>query len=86
MAPLLLAGSISGVKISVSLPSADVELLDTYAHSHAFASRSAALQHAVQLLREAELADAYEEAWDEWESSGVAAAWESVAGDGLQVR
>jgi Arc/MetJ-type ribon-helix-helix transcriptional regulator len=74
------------MKISVSLPAADVELLDAYAHSHAFASRSAALQHAVHLLREAELADAYEEAWDEWGSSGEAAAWESVAADGLQVR
>lgn len=74
------------MKISVSLPAVDVELLDTYAHTHAFASRSATLQHAVQLLRQAELADAYEEAWDEWESGGDAEAWEPVTSDGLQVR
>ena len=73
------------MKISVSLPTVDVELLDTYAHAHAFASRSAALQHAIDLLRQAELADAYEEAWDEWDSSGEARLWETVSADGLPV-
>ena len=74
------------MKISVSLPAVDVELLDSYAHAHAFTSRSAALQHAVGLLREAELADAYEEAWDDWDSSGEAQLWETVSADGLQAR
>ena len=74
------------MKISVSLPVVDVELLDTYAHTHAFASRSAALQHAIDLLRQAELADAYEEAWDEWDASGEAQLWEAVGADGLQPR
>lgn len=72
------------MKISVSLPAVDVELLDSYAHTHAFTSRSAALQHAIGLLRQAELADAYEEAWDEWDSSGEAQLWETVGADGLQ--
>jgi Arc/MetJ-type ribon-helix-helix transcriptional regulator len=72
------------VKISVSLPAVDVELLDTYAHTHAFASRSATLQHAIDLLRQAELADAYEQAWDEWDGSGEAQLWETVSVDGLQ--
>lgn len=74
------------MKISVSLPTLDVELLDSYAHTHAFASRSAALQHAIDLLRQAELADAYEEAWDEWDGSGEASAWETVSADGLSPR
>ncbi|HEY0238809.1 MAG TPA: ribbon-helix-helix domain-containing protein [Friedmanniella sp.] len=72
------------MKISVSLPTVDVELLDSYANTHAFASRSAALQHAIDLLRHAELADAYEEAWDEWDSSGEAQLWEAVVADGLR--
>jgi Arc/MetJ-type ribon-helix-helix transcriptional regulator len=72
------------VKISVSLPVVDVELLDTYAHTHAFPSRSAALQHAIDLLRQAELADEYEHAWDEWDGSGEAQQWEAVSADGLQ--
>ena len=74
------------MKISVSLPPVDVELLDTYAHAHAFPSRSATLQHAIDLLRQAELADAYEEAWDDWDRSGEATLWEPVVADGLQPR
>lgn len=74
------------MKISVSLPNADVELLDSYAHAHSFASRSATLQHAIELLRQSKLSDAYEEAWEEWEGSGEAESWEPVAADGLQTR
>jgi hypothetical protein len=46
-------------------------------------SRSAVLHQAVGLLRAAQLADAYAEAWDSWASSDDAAAWETVASDGL---
>lgn len=74
------------MKISVSLPVVDVEVLDSYAHTHGVSSRSAALQHAIGLLREAELADAYEEAWDEWDASGEAALWETASADGLPAR
>jgi Arc/MetJ-type ribon-helix-helix transcriptional regulator len=71
------------VKLSVSLPSADVEFLDSYAHRHDFGSRSAAVQEAIKLLRTSELGDAYEEAWTEWETSGDAEAWETATADGL---
>lgn len=71
------------MKISVSLPDADVEYLDEYAREQRLGSRSAALQQAVRSLRVAELGADYEGAWDEWESSGDAEAWEQTAGDGL---
>jgi len=71
------------VKISVSLPVGDVEFLDAYAHEHRIGSRSGAVQHALKLLRNADLGDAYEQAWDEWESSGEAEVWAPVAADGL---
>jgi hypothetical protein len=35
------------------------------------------------MLRLTELNDAYGAAWDEWESTGDAAAWEPTTGDGL---
>jgi hypothetical protein len=35
------------------------------------------------MLGDPELDDAYAEAWDEWEASGDAAAWESTVDDGL---
>jgi Arc/MetJ-type ribon-helix-helix transcriptional regulator len=72
-----------GVKLSVSLSSADVEFLDSYSHQHGFGSRSATVQEAIRVLRASELGDAYEEAWTEWETAGEAEAWEAATADGL---
>jgi antitoxin MazE9 len=72
------------VKVSVSLPSDDVDFLDAYAREQGLDSRSAALHRAVRLLRASELGAAYESAWGEWAPSGEAAAWDAVAGDGLR--
>jgi hypothetical protein len=71
------------VKLSVSLSEEDVTTLDEYARSAGLPSRSAALHHAVRLLRHPALEDDYAAAWAEWESSGDRAAWEETAGDGL---
>ncbi|MDW5596335.1 ribbon-helix-helix domain-containing protein [Conexibacter stalactiti] len=71
------------MKLSVSLPDDDVRFLDEYAATHAFPSRSAALQQAIRALRLSELNDAYGAAWQEWEEGGDAEAWESTTGDGL---
>jgi Arc/MetJ-type ribon-helix-helix transcriptional regulator len=71
------------MKLSVSLPEEDVALLDTYARTAGLPSRSAALHHAVRLLRETDLEQDYEAAWDEWEASGEQAAWAGATGDGL---
>ncbi|HWI00990.1 MAG TPA: ribbon-helix-helix domain-containing protein [Propionibacteriaceae bacterium] len=72
------------MKISVSLPRADVEFLDDYASQHGIETRSGALQLAVDRLRHEELGDAYEQAWVDWDASGDAAAWEGVVSDGLR--
>lgn len=71
------------MKVSVSLPDEDVEFLDSYALAQGIGSRSAAVHKAVRLLRAMQLGDAYEEAWESWESSHDATAWESAAADGL---
>jgi len=72
------------MKVSISLPAEDVEYLDEYARERRLGSRSAALQKAVRLLRAAELGAEYEGAWDEWESSEDAHAWDNTARDGLE--
>ncbi len=69
--------------MSVSLPEDDVEFLDSYARDQGIQSRSAALHKAVELLRAAQLADAYEEAWGSWASADEAGAWEATVADGL---
>ncbi len=71
------------MKVSVSLPGEDVEFLDAYAKEQRLDSRSAALHRAIRLLRTAEIASAYEAAWDEWATEGDSTAWESTTGDGL---
>jgi len=42
------------VKLSISLPPADIEFLDSYMHDHGFDSRSAAVQRTIRLLRAAD--------------------------------
>lgn len=66
-------------KVSVSLPDDDLAYLDTQTLSGRYATRSAALQDAIRMLRESELADAYAEAFAEWRDD----VWESTAADGL---
>ena len=51
------------MKLSVSLPEEDVAFLDAYARAQGIDSRSAALHRAVEVLRAAVLASAYEQ-WD----------------------
>lgn len=74
---------MSAMKLSVSLSERDVALLDEYARASGLPSRSAALQHAVRLLGQSDLQDDYAAAWEEWEASGDAAAWEGTVGDGV---
>ncbi len=71
------------MKLSVSLPDEDVAVLDEFARTAGLPSRSAALQHAVRMLRLPELEQDYETAWNEWEASGNQAAWDVTATDGV---
>ena len=57
--------------------------LDAYIRTSGAGSRSAAIQAAIRLLDRAGLEDDYSVAWDEWEGSGDAAAWQVTAADGL---
>lgn len=67
----------------MSLPDDDVEFLDHYAAVQGLASRSAVLHRAVRLLRGAELAPAYEDAFVTWDESADAVDWDATAGDQL---
>ena len=71
------------MKLSVSLPDEDVAVLDEYARTAGLHSRSAALQHAVRMLRLPDLEQDYEAAWREWEDSGDHAAWSVTTADGI---
>ena len=72
-----------GMRLSVSLPTSDVQFLDEFAKLHGLKSRSAALQQAVRALRTLTLPEHYRAAWDEWTLSDDSQLWELVASDGL---
>ena len=71
------------MKVSVSLPDDDVAALDEYARRQGLKSRSAAVQHAIRMLRHPDLEQNYAAAWQEWSQSGEQVAWEATASDGL---
>ncbi len=71
-----------GMKLSISLPDEDVKFLDEYARAHD-RSRSGAVHEAIATLRQGGLANGYEQAWEEWDSSGEGELWEQPVTDGL---
>jgi hypothetical protein len=71
------------MKLSVSISAEDVALLDEYARASGLRSRSAAVQHAIHLLRYPDLEKDYAAAWGDWESSGEEARWQGTVEDGL---
>lgn len=70
------------VKVSLSLSEEDLVFLDTETRNGHYASRSAATQEAVRLLRESRLADAYAAAY----ADGYDQDWDTAVGDGLSSR
>lgn len=71
------------MKLSISLPESDVAALDRFARASGITTRSAAIQRAIHRLGDSEMDAAYASAWEEWASSGDAAAWEDTSADGL---
>ena len=71
------------MKLSISLPDDDLDFLDRYADEQGLASRSAAVQRAIRMLRASSLGSAYEDAWTDWEGSDDATAWSTTLSDGL---
>jgi len=71
------------MKLSVSLPEADVRFLDDYGRTAHLDSRSAAVQTAVKQLRESLLAHEYEELFSDPDYLLEASVWDVTSADGL---
>lgn len=72
------------MKVSISLSPEDLEFLDRYTQTQGFDSRSAVVRKAVTLLRSEGLGAAYEEAWQQWDTSGEGPVWDAAVADGLE--
>jgi Arc/MetJ-type ribon-helix-helix transcriptional regulator len=71
------------MKLSVSLPDADVRFLDEYSIAIDAESRSAVIHDAIDLLRQSHLESAYAQAFEEWADGEDGVLWEKAAADGL---
>jgi Arc/MetJ-type ribon-helix-helix transcriptional regulator len=69
------------MKLSVSIVEEDVEFLDAYTKTHGIASRSAAVQQAIRLLRASELSESYAAAFTEWADGEDEAVWDVTTAD-----
>lgn len=74
---------MTSMKVSLSIPDEDVRFLDNFARDHGIASRSAAVQRSIALLRDMELKEQFKIAMKEWRDSPDSELWESTVGDGL---
>ncbi|MCL2783246.1 MAG: ribbon-helix-helix domain-containing protein [Propionibacteriaceae bacterium] len=76
-------GNIDGMKLSVSLPEEDVKFLDAYRRDASLKSRSAAVQAAIQRLRDALLADEYTQMFSDPAYLDDTKVWDATTPDGL---
>ena len=67
------------MKFSGNMPADDLEFLDQQVAAGKYRSRSAALTKAVRMLREADMHDAYVEAF-----ADIDPIWDTVTADGLE--
>ncbi|GAA3673808.1 hypothetical protein FB459_2844 [Yimella lutea] len=71
------------MKLRASPSDADVAALDKFARAAGVESRFAAIQRASRLLTDANLEDAHEQAFVEWEGLGEADLWDVTASEGI---
>ena len=73
------------MKVSISLPEKEVDLLDEYARTRRMKSRSAVVRKAVKLLQTEQLGDDYAAAWAEWTAADDSAGWERTTDHGISI-
>ena len=68
-----------GMKFSGNMPADDLEFLDQQVAAGKYRSRSAAITKAVRMLRDADMQDAYVEAF-----ADIDPIWDTATADGLE--
>ena len=66
------------------MPESDVAVLDRLVAQSHLPSRSAGIQLALRHLADAELRQAYSDAWEEYATAPASDDWDATSGDGLQ--
>jgi hypothetical protein len=74
----------AATKVGIGVPEYIAQFVQQYQESHELLSRSGVFVEAARLLRERELAQAYQAASQVWDNSEEARLWEQTVGDGGQ--
>lgn len=77
---------MANIKLSVSVDQTFVPFIERYQHDHTIRTKSEVVERALELLRKAELEQAYKEAAQDWLENPDAALWENTVGDGIEPR
>ena len=75
---------MANIKLSVSVDQTFVPFIERYQHNHTIRTKSEVVERALELLRKAELEQAYKEAAQDWLENPDAALWENTVGDGIE--
>ena len=75
---------MANVKLSVSVDQGVVPFIERYQNDHTVRTKSEVVERALELLRKAELEQAYKEAAQDWLENPDAALWENTVGDGIE--
>ena len=77
--------SMSNIKLSISVDQDFAPFIERYQRQHAVRTKSEVVERALQLLRKAELQEAYRQAAEDWLENPDAKLWENTVADGLEV-
>ena len=77
--------SMSNIKLSISVDQDFAPFIERYQQQHAVRTKSEVVERALQLLRKAELQEAYRQAAEDWLENPDAKLWENTVADGLEV-
>lgn len=75
---------MANIKLSVSVDQGFVPFIERYQQDHTVRTKSEVVERALELLRKAELEQAYKEAAQDWLENPDAALWENTVGDGIE--
>lgn len=76
--------SMANIKLSISVDQNFAPFIERYQQQHTIRTKSEVVERALELLRKAELQEAYRQAAQDWLENPDAKLWENTVADGLE--
>ena len=75
---------MANIKLSISVDQTFAPFIERYQQQHTVRTKSEVVERALELLRKAELQEAYRQAAQDWLENPDAKLWENTVADGLE--